>query len=502
MIKVDAIQNTINSGQNTYTVFVCFISSLDILKIASVPSFSRNSSNQDISQKLLNPPVSDWQRPIDLDRVNVISDLFNDTGEFMPNPVLLGENKFSGEQILINPKLINNTHSGIYEIKFNDTLDEDNKQLWILDGQHRINGLGKSKQKNNPVPIVLLLDSGSGTYPPEILAKIFAQVTTTNQKLDDLHNEWLTYTFSLEKYKNSIERQKSMKTVCFLSFNQTFNNFNNPFLNQIQFNSFYNNNNKKNGYDISCIILQKLLYDHYYNLPNSNHLDPHVLAEQICLSFLALERNVQNCTESVFFGTQNYYQEIARHAFFVGILSFLRKFGIPPSWDTILNKLTFNNCNWKFDWINTLSGTNNTNSKKIITEIFKYMFENQNLPPNSHPQLIDFLKGNNASFELQTSQLTPSGKPSKKNKKSRLLTVGNTNVSENCVTHQHLKIINKTLNIGLIKILDKSGSIANPKTFSEQGFIVSHQNNNPLQLEINLSFYGGTSGSVTINITW
>ena len=117
----------------------------------------------------------------------------------MPNPVLLAKNAFV-HGITIGQKTIDgmpyNTGTFIIEVPDTDG-DPSQRPLWILDGQHRIAGLSKSQQKNDPVPLVLLLDDGSGSYTSPLLASLFAQVTTAATKLDDLHNEWLTYAFEL-----------------------------------------------------------------------------------------------------------------------------------------------------------------------------------------------------------------------------------------------------------------------------------------------------------------
>ena len=65
--------------------------------------------------------------------------------------------------------------------------------LWIIDGQHRITGLGdsKCKQRDNPIPVVFLLNDGGSSYNGRNLAKIFAQVTTEATPLAKLHKEWL-----------------------------------------------------------------------------------------------------------------------------------------------------------------------------------------------------------------------------------------------------------------------------------------------------------------------
>ena len=55
--------------------------------------------------------------------------------------------------------------------------EDHHKRFWIIDGQHRISGLGHSScaQKNNYIPFVLL--HGDDYTGPDF-AEIFAMVTT------------------------------------------------------------------------------------------------------------------------------------------------------------------------------------------------------------------------------------------------------------------------------------------------------------------------------------
>ena len=73
------------------------------------------------------------------------------------------------------------------------------------------------------------------------MAKIFAQVTTKAEPLDDLHNEWLTFAFELSEYDpasipNVNEKDDSMIAVAELCRKHSIDGNPNPFFNQIKFN--------------------------------------------------------------------------------------------------------------------------------------------------------------------------------------------------------------------------------------------------------------------------
>lgn len=215
MVRTDCFEKQIISGGNCYPIFVGFMSAEDILKIAKVPSFEHSTKNEAIATHVLTPPVKEWQRPLDTFRRDRIASVFDNTGEFMPNPVLLSENVLENiSTINILPKtLVGNVTSDSWIVEIEEPNQNQEKPLWIIDGQHRINGLAISAQKGNSIPVVLLLSKGMNYYDGPTLAKIFAQVTTAAEKLDDIHNEWLTYSFSLGKYRNDANLSKAMQAV-------------------------------------------------------------------------------------------------------------------------------------------------------------------------------------------------------------------------------------------------------------------------------------------------
>jgi hypothetical protein len=237
-------ENTIVSGSNPYPIYIGYLSAEEILEIAEVPSYDENTQNFEIATHAVTPPVKEWQRPLDRDRVGDIAARFDNTGEFMPNPVLLCEN------VTINPSpiqyiphtLYGNTPTGFIEVHVPAVADGQPKPLWILDGQHRINGLGRSAQNHDKIPVVMLLDRASGFYTGSVLAKIFAQVTTSAKKLDVLHNEWLTFAFNLDTYDptrpNFSAHKDSMTSVAELCKTPTVGSggyIPNPFHNRVQF---------------------------------------------------------------------------------------------------------------------------------------------------------------------------------------------------------------------------------------------------------------------------
>lgn len=91
-ITINTLESSIKSGPKDYPIFIGFLEASELLKIAEVPNFAANTPHLDIAGHVLSPPVKDWQRPLIVEKKKAISSVYDDTGEFMPNPVLLSGN--------------------------------------------------------------------------------------------------------------------------------------------------------------------------------------------------------------------------------------------------------------------------------------------------------------------------------------------------------------------------------------------------------------------------
>src|ERR1044071_946478 len=351
MPKINCLRQTVKSGGNEFPLYIGFLPAKEILQVAEAPSFTHTTEHREIANNILSPPIGNWQRPIDPERVRTISDLFDNTGEFMPNPVLLCENVVNNLKIIAidQQKATGGIPTNIWEITLPEPAVGSHKPLWILDGQHRIDGLANSAQSDNVIPVVLLLNEGRNPYSGPLLAKLFAQVTTSAKKLDDLHNEWLTFAFDLDRYDPNLDpaashHKQAMEAVAELCRTPLIlpSSISNPLFNQIKFNTHVAVNPSPGGFTFSCIDWKDLFRANYYS--NSaivgSYLSPKDLAQQIGFAFTALTQVVTApLDESVFFGTGEYGQEIMQDAFIIGVLSYLLQHGIPTSWVDILEKL-------------------------------------------------------------------------------------------------------------------------------------------------------------------
>ena len=166
MPVINCLRKEVVSGTKTYPLFVGFAPASVILDLASAPSFSTTTAHSEICTNILTPPVRDWQRPLSNERVSDIANVYNNTGELMPNPVLLCENVLqNGTAINIRQQAATGgAPTNVWEIDIAMPASGAPKPLWILDGQHRINGLAASAQSSNEIPIVLLLNQTQPIY--------------------------------------------------------------------------------------------------------------------------------------------------------------------------------------------------------------------------------------------------------------------------------------------------------------------------------------------------
>jgi hypothetical protein len=260
-ITVDSLKGTTHIRGRPYTMYTGYMTPNQLIQYCDVPSYSRVQSHVSIANGLKQAPIDNWQRPLDVKRLGDIADSIdraipadNSKDSLMANPVLIGRSDQlaqPGVSMHINQKTI---PSGAMSIPVPDmwsldfTESNGRKPLWILDGQHRIHGMGNSPHvldvngnqifngshaENELIPVVFIIDAG---YQPKFLAKIFTEVTTESRSMEPLHSDWMRYAFELGDYNESEEALLAMKAVIELASIQDIDNSPNPFYDRIKFN--------------------------------------------------------------------------------------------------------------------------------------------------------------------------------------------------------------------------------------------------------------------------
>lgn len=411
---------TINGTQ--YPIYTGFLSPVNLKIIAEVPSFDKTKNHHQIAQDIHEPPVDQWQRPEDDKKVEKINIIYSDTqkNNLMANPILIGIaqlNISETSNITIHQKTMNINGEvlpieNLYKVVV--TTNGSNKPLWILDGQHRASGLEISSQRNQPIPFVLLYDKD--LYTPPFLAEIFTHVTTGATPMEPLHQEWMKYSFSLDKYSNHTN-QKSFETLIYLCKTVTFGNITNPFHNRIQFNP-YQYISGYYAFKFNIIEFEKLITDNYYG--KNGQKDPYDLAKELVYIIKAAEDlDTYKNNGSKLFSDDDPHLILAE-AFICGALSYLANNNDTRSldeWKSFLieDGRRFNKCNWKMSFVQSkgaLSSSNGIPSKTVAKESFDLFF---NFPADLNGGLLtDYLQGANAEIVIKSYPSTAAGRISKR----------------------------------------------------------------------------------------
>ena len=514
MIQIQALKDLIKSGKRSYPIYLALLRADVINEIAAVPSYRDTTTNADVARNVSTRPVKEWQRPKITDKVESIRQLFNDTGEFMPNPILIGENPNAGAAVEVKPYLVAGNQTPAWELLIEESSEDAEKPLWILDGQHRIAGLAASAQSSNPVPVVFLLNQGSPHYGADKLAEIFAQVTTSATQLGPLHREWLSYAFDLNHYslqaKRSPEQKKAMEAVVALCKTPSFGGLANPFHDRIQFiDGLPTVGILPGGYVYDCIELKETVRQRYYGAQKTAlpELAPKEVAREMCLARTALASVIKTPVDrSVFFGDEAHHQKIMEDAFWSGALRLLAVHGAPPSWTDVLRKLHFDSTSWDFSWKRSLHGREQSRSKALAIKVMEEIFANKELPEGSD-NIADLLQGNGARFVLEAFSLTPAGYRSSKGTKDLQVSKGDSRsfAIEPCVG---IRIREPSLNIQEVEVTDKQAPPGRLVPYSREvlrkaGMLLDgKRHNNPLQLLFTLNHYGGVTSAADVHIDW
>lgn len=504
-MKIECLRTDVKTGNSNYPIYIGFARADDIARVSAAPSFTISTSNQQIAHNLTAQPVRDWQRPIDTIRVGKIAETFDNTGALMPNPVLLARNAFVNGGVTISPKSVQGFASGTYIVKIDEAAQaEEQRPLWILDGQHRISGLSQSLQADNTVPLVLLLNDAAGLYTSPMLANIFAQVTTAATKLDDLHNEWLTYAFKLGKYASNQHARHAFATVVELCRTSAWGAMVNPFFNEVLFNEHSSAAPAFGGFAFRCNQLSEIILRNYYNFPAQiPHLDPPELARELSASYTALHQTILNHNDSVYFGDAKKQQAIVQEAFLVGVLARTLANGPTASYPALLQGLNFQHTNWNFSlWTRSLSGKANTVSKKIAVNVFADAMASGSLPSGSN-NLADHLRGNGAAVTLCCSALTPAGRPTKKGRSLYTAQRGSTG-SHNVAATRHIRIDTATSNVGEVQVVDAhaKGRAIRYEEIERRGLKLEPPVTRPLDIIFIMQHYGELYSQAEVQLNW
>tara|TARA_B100002052_G_scaffold298516_1_gene332250 strand:- start:4168 stop:6261 length:2094 start_codon:yes stop_codon:yes gene_type:complete len=190
----------------------------EINAVSSVPWIDPGMKSEDFASKVSDPRIlkDEWQRVVDIDRIEEIAWFANQPDNSMFNPVTLFVD-------LENPNVsltkIKRRHAGKDRFKLNINFDflstshhnktltdyvvkpkeRDLRPLWIVDGQHRVRGYSKSWVGfEHRIPIVVLTSTESDDGRRDV-AKIFTEINTLAEPVKEEHQLFLMYRFGIKK---------------------------------------------------------------------------------------------------------------------------------------------------------------------------------------------------------------------------------------------------------------------------------------------------------------
>ncbi|MCU5429942.1 hypothetical protein OCA13_20895 [Bacillus cereus] len=513
-ITVDTKKAIAKINGNNYPMYCGFLNAESLKTIAEVPSYFPTKSHHQIASDIIAPPVDQWQRPLDEKKTNQIKEIYSDSlkDNLMANPILLGvatPNISSQVSITIEQDFLKAKDGSILPVPNNFNINinytEDKKPLWILDGQHRIEGMIKSVQKNEPVPFVLLYDEN--LYTPPFLAEIFTQVTTRATPMQPLHAEWMKFAFKLDKYAEDTHN-KSMKTVIYLCKEASFDGMINPLHNKIQFNP-YQPLTGHYAFSFNMDEWCKIIADNYYG--SGGTLEPISLAHEIVKIIRSLEETDRYTNNgSKLFSNEN--QKILAEGFLCGFLSYMSIHNTGKTqaeWKVFLEDplRRFGRCDWRLSFIRStgaLSSSFQTPSKIIAKECFDVAF---NDPASLNGNTItDFLQGVSSNIKVTAHPKTAAGRPSNNNIHEGRFSVPSGlnpfNTTDGGTPRNIIRIDADSPNIHVLKVLDTSVNPALPlnDALTRSGLDIStYPSGKEIEI-ITMNYTGDTQKSITIRL--
>ena len=435
-MDVVVIKKQIIVGQGPHkkqiNVLTGFIKAIDLYNLHDVPSILKSDSYEEIADRIVKNNVTKWQRPEIPSKIRAIMSLYNNEANpdanFMVNPVLLTENFDSEEKKLFDvPEIYPN--EDIYMLK----VLSKNKPFWVIDGQHRVKGMGQSPQKDNFIPFVLIIDdrhyanntSYSDEMPlsgldKEFAGKLFAEVNTTTKGIEDVHKVWLAYHFKFNTIIKGREFKFNLSDSDSRSWRKSFETIlqlttvNSAFKDEVDFNEYNtskspgprNKFNTKHPFGFTNWELCLLIYKYYYGAADRLGLiagfTPTDLREQFLFYFEGLEL-VLKSPNNVFLGQTNVKNGGKKIMYrpYVGV--FLKKIkkeeksGMPSMKSSrdvqiFLNTLEFNKSNWDFSWVRS----HITADERLAFYILNESFDKKGLISNktkANIQIPDYLQG-------------------------------------------------------------------------------------------------------------
>lgn len=207
----------------------------EIEQTSSVPSLPETLTSIETGHRILNnssESMKEWQRRPDRKRILSIRRFIEDRGNLITNaPMIYIHDKRStsiiGNKLIINFSRFLKKSNNLFCDQFFERHDSEGNEiyidfrpLWLIDGQHRVRGLSRSKEGSKMIiPIIVFPPDFSSTQT----AKIFSEINTLQEPLKPLHSLYMRYKFNIpspqakkdfSKWQHNLEDYKDARANC------------------------------------------------------------------------------------------------------------------------------------------------------------------------------------------------------------------------------------------------------------------------------------------------
>lgn len=461
-VNIPALRQIISHNGVNYPIFLCTAAASTLRQISLVPRFSPNDTQTVLAQRLWNPLygptgaitagagvpgetvaelTTSWQRPSDLERIQDITAFYLGSNQIMSNPLLFSVQDPIDPAVNIDIEEMGDPGNDVdgdstfvlVKIEYPNNPEGPTRPLVVIDGQHRLEGIGSNAiLGTEQLPFVLLYDdTGVGLYPGRYQAETFTMVTTTAKDLAQPHKDWMRFTFGLKPFNpiSDINRRKAYETVLFLCRTDAFGPREpNPiFFNRIRFNTSPSATvswgyTDADGLALDATKLSNFILKHYYEL--GGLLAPQELARALSNAMAALANNDPNAgtTSRLFPGpaTPGYSGglEPVYTGVIQGILSYMSSpssgygaqnpsLAVPISrgdWNTAITASNLNGLDWTFTGAYSISGTDISGSysgwsRDIMRQCIAFYLRKRD-PGAASTNFIEYIWGRDASIEF------------------------------------------------------------------------------------------------------
>lgn len=179
----------------------------EINAVSSVPSLPEAITSAETGIRVCDRSVAmnEWQRRVDVKRIDQIASFIDIAGNVVANSALLfspeGQDAIStsedGKVTIDFSKFLKETNGMWLDEWWEDAESEvsaDLRPMWLIDGQHRTRGLAQSEIGSEmEIPIIMFTDRFSLNQS----AKVFAEINTLQRKLAPLHTLFMQHRFRI-----------------------------------------------------------------------------------------------------------------------------------------------------------------------------------------------------------------------------------------------------------------------------------------------------------------